>query len=110
MGREEKGRARGGAPTNRCFDVTNATRIEAGQGFVQNDDARFSQERACERKFLQHATGEVGSDFVFFVREFQFLQQSIVFFLCVFNAIGQCNKVEVLGDSEKIVGVDGAGM
>src|SRR5438552_961279 len=109
MRREQKRGTRCGATPNGFFDVADAARIEAGQRLVQNDNARLTQKRASERELLQHTAREVRGDFVPFVGEFQFFEQGVVFFRGVFYAIGQCNEMEMLSNSEKIVRMDGVG-
>ncbi len=93
MRRKQK-RGPGFGPTaDGRFDVPNPARVEAGERFVQDDDAWLAQKGARERKFLQHSSRETRRNLMTLVGQAEFFEEFGISGLRVLNAV--CERHEI---------------
>ncbi len=99
---EDDGGARLGAGLERALHLADAERVEAGEGLVEEHQARVVEEAAGDGELLLHAAGELAGEDAGLAVELQLGEQRAGARLPVHDAVEARHQVEVLAHGEVV--------
>ena len=102
VGADDDGGAEGGVLADELLHGAYAARVEAGEGFIEEDGLGMVQETAADGDFLRHAAGQLRGEGVPFLDQLQALEEILGPGVPVPEPVGRRHEAEVLPDGEAL--------
>src|SRR5437764_1262304 len=100
MGGDDDGRAGGGDAFYGIFHGADASGVQAGEGFVEEDGGGAMEVGAANGDLLAHAARELAGERILFLSQLKAIEELAGVGLVIGDAVGGGDELEVFPDSE----------